>query len=448
MDNVTFPIAKNFNCDVLVLGGGCAGFSAAVCAARHGADVILADINGYLGGTATAGLVGPFMTSYDTEGNVQLIRGFFDEFVRRMEKEGGAIHPSKMGFGNSQTAYRTAGHRNCSAFDSETYKSVAEEICLENNVRLIYHLMFMKTEVEDGNIKAAYFSSKGGIYRIKAKVFIDCSGDGDMAYSSGVPMIFGDENGEVQASSLFFTVRGINKEAMDAHMFSAKNMEEKFYMNEIVSEREAGNFPLYRAKVALYESVNGEWRVNMSQIDNLDSSVPEQVTCAEIEGRKQIKDIMNFLKNNVAGCENITLVQSANNIGVRESRRMVGEYTLTLEDVSESKKFEDSVFCCSNSIDIHKKGRVDYVERKSKEPYFIPYRSLLAKGIDNLLAAGRCISAERAVLGAIRVMPPCFAMGQAAGTAAAIAVSSKKSPKNIDIASLVSTLKADGVYLP
>ena len=445
MNNISLPVTKSFNCDVLVLGGGCAGFSAAVCAARHGAEVILADINGFLGGTATAGLVGPFMTSFDTEGKTQLIRGFFDEFVKRMEGNGGAIHPSKMDFGNSYTAYRTAGHRNCSVFGSEAYKALAEEICIENNIKLMYHMMFIKTDTENSRITAAYFATKDGIYKITAKIFIDCSGDADMAYAAGVPM---QNSTETQSSSLFFTVGGVDKAAMDKHMLEAHSMEEKFYMKEIITEREQGRFPISRAKIALYESTDGSWRVNMSQLDNVDSTKPEEVTSAEIAGRKQIKYIMDFLKNNVAGCERITLIQSAPALGVRESRRIVGEYILTLEDISVGKRFEDSVFCCSNSIDIHKKGGVDYIPTKLKGAYYIPYRSLLAKSIDNLLVAGRCISADRTVMAAIRVMPPCFAMGQAAGTAAALSLNSEACPKNISVAELTDALIADGVYLP
>ena len=281
--------------------------------------------------------------------------------------------------------------------------------------------------------------------KITAKIFIDCSGDADMAYAAGVPM---QNSTETQSSSLFFTVGGVDKAAMDKHMLEAHNMEEKFYMKEIITEREQGRFPISRAKIALYESTDGSWRVNMSQLDNVDSTKPEEVTSAEIAGRKQIKYIMDFLKNNVAGCERITLIQSAPALGVRESRRIVGEYILTLEDISVGKRFEDSVFCCSNSIDIHKKGGVDYIPTKLKGAYYIPYRSLLAKSIDNLLVAGRCISADRTVMAAIRVMPPCFAMGQAAGTAAALSLNSEACPKNISVAELTDALIADGVYLP
>lgn len=442
-----FNIEKEISCDVLVVGGGCAGVAAGVCAARHGADTIIAEQNGYLGGTATAGMVGPFMTSYDAKGETQLIRGFFDEFVRRMEKISGAVHPSRAEYDSAYTAYRTAGHRNLTAFNGEAYKRIAEDMCAESGVRLMYHLFLIGADSDGGRVTTAYFATKSGIYKISAKMFIDCSGDADLAYYSGAQTIYGDGNGEVQAASLFFSVTGVDKEKMDKHMRSSSSMEEKFYMNEILEEREKGNFPPYRAKIMLFEGIGDEWLVNMTQLDDVNAVVPEEATAAEIEGRRQIDYVVSFLKKYAAGCENIRLARSAASLGVRESRRIEGEYTVTKEDAVESVKFEDSVFCCSNSMDIHKKGRVEYVVRKSDEPYFIPYRSLVAKGFENLLAAGRCISADREVMGAIRVMPPCFAMGQAAGTAAAMCAADGIGAGEIDTARLVDELKNDGVYL-
>ena len=442
-----FNIEKEISCDVLVVGGGCAGLAAGICAARHGADIIIAEQNGYLGGTATAGMVGPFMTSYDVKGETQLIRGFFDEFVRRMEKTGGAIHPSKAEYDSAYAAYRAAGHRNLATFDGEAYKRIAEDMCAESGVRLMYHLFLMEADSENGKVTSAYFATKSGIYKINAKVFIDCSGDADLAYYSGAQTVYGNCDGEVQAASMFFSVIGVDKEKMDKHMKNASSIEERFYMKEILKEREKGRFPLYRAKIALYEGLGDEWLVNMSQLDDVNAVIPEEVTAAEIEGRRQIEYIISFLRKYAAGCENIRLVRSAASLGVRESRRIKGEYTVTKEDVIESVKFRDSVFCCSNSMDIHKKGYVEYIVRKSDAPYYIPYRALVAKNFDNLLAAGRCISAEREVMGAIRVMPPCFAMGQAAGTAAALCAVQDISVQELNAEELAEALKTDGVYL-
>ena len=407
--SITLDMAKTLECDVLAVGAGCAGFSAAVAASRVGAKVILCDMNGCIGGMATSGLVGPFMTSYDADGKKQLIVGFFDEFVRKMEKEGGAVHPSKAEWGTSYTAFRTTGHRNLTAFDAECYKRVAEDICREENVKLLYHAMLIKTDVENNKIKCAYFATKSGVYKINAKVFIDCTGDADLAASSGAVTVYGD--GEVQPASTFFAVKGVDKEKMNAHMEKYKDdMRKKYYMDEIERCRKTGEFPCHRAKIMLFEGLYSQWSVNMSQMDDVNACDVEQVTEAEILGRSQVQKIIAFLRKYAAGCENIELIRSADVLGVRESRRIEAEYVVTTKDCADSVHFDDCILVCSNSTDIHKKDCVDYVARNTNEPYEIPYRSLVAKGIDNLLAAGRCAGGERNVLAAIRVMPPCFAV--------------------------------------
>jgi len=450
VESVSLPVTRSLSCDVLVVGGGPSGFAAAVCSARHGAKTILAERNGYLGGMATAGLVGPFMTATTPDGSRQLIKGFFDEFVSEMEARGGAIHPMKAEVG-AYSSYRDGGHRGMTTFDPECFKITAEDICREAGVELLYHLLFVKAETASGKVKSAYFATKDGIWKITAKTYVDCTGDGDLAYSAGVSTVFGDGAGDVQASSLFFRIRGVDNEAMDAHnkaCLDSKDDKYRFYVNQIVQAREAGEFPIWRNKVEVYRGLDDTWIVNMAQNDGVNGLDPKQVTDAEIVGRRQAGINVAFLRKYVKGCENCELARSADQLGVRETRRIVGEYTVTTEDVKNSVKYPDPVFCCANHIDIHRKGYVEYVTRKTEDPYYIPYRALIPKGISNMLVAGRCASTERPVMAAIRVMPPCFAMGQAAGTAAAISALEGKAPKAIDASRLVETLKADGVYLP
>ena len=176
--------------DVLVVGGGCAGLAAAVSAAKHGAKVLLADRNGCLGGTATAGLVGPFMTNYDPRGERPVIRGVYEEVIERMARRQGAIRPAEVLAGTSYTGYRVYGHAHCAPFDAETFKLVAEEMCEEYGVELLYHAMFLDVamnEAED-QITGVIFATKAGLIQVCAKEIIDCSGDADVAYRSGVPM--------------------------------------------------------------------------------------------------------------------------------------------------------------------------------------------------------------------------------------------------------------------
>lgn len=447
---VSLPVVRSYDCDVLVIGGGPSGIASAVCAARGGAKTILAERNGCLGGMATSGLVAPFMSSTTPDGKTLLIRGVFEEFVNDMISEGGAIHPLDAKIG-SWTAYRDRGHHGLTTFDYEVFKRTAEKMCKDSGVDLMYHLLFVKTDVRRGEIRAAYFATKEGIWKITAKNYIDCTGDGDVACSAGAPYVYGSGDGDVQASSLFFTVRGVDKAAMDAHnaaCLAKGDFEGQFYMREILAAREAGEFPMWRQKIALFENLDGSYTVNMAQSDDVNGLDPKQVTEAEIDGRIQCDIAVKFLRKYVKGCENCVLDATADQLGVRETRRIDGEYVVTAEDISNSVRFDDPIFCCANHMDIHTKGRVNYVARNTNDPYFLPYRMLLPKKVSNLLCAGRCASAERPVMAAIRVIPPCFAMGQAAGTAAAMAVKEGVSPKDLDCTKLTEQLVADGVYIP
>lgn len=448
--SVSLPVVRTYECDVLVVGGGVAGISSAISSARHGAKTILAERNGVLGGTATAGLVAPFMSSTTPDGKTLLIKGVFEEFVNNMIAEGCAIHPLDAQIG-SWTAYRDKGHHGLTTFDYESFKRTAEKMCKDAGVDLMYHLLFIKADTRGGRIKAAYFATKEGIWKIKAKTYIDCTGDADLAFQAGAPYIYGDGEGDLQASTLFFTVRGVDKAAMDAHNEECKrndDFEGQFYMREILAAREAGEFPMWRQKIALFENLDGTYTVNMGQSDGVDGLDPKQVTEAEIDGRVQADIIVKFLRKYVKGCENCSLAATAADLGVRETRRIVGEYTVTAEDAKNSVVYPDAVFCCANHMDIHRKGRVEYVARNTNDPYYFPYRALVPRKVDNLLCAGRCASAERPVMAAVRVIPPCFAMGQAAGTAAAMCALEGVAPRNLDTEKLVKVLKEDGVYLP
>lgn len=454
---VNLEIKKRFSCDVLVIGGGIAGFSAAVCAARSGMNVILTERDGCLGGTATVGLVGPFMSSFDPTGSRQVIAGFMDEFICRMERSGGAVHPTKCLGGDGYSAYRTNGHIGVTPFDPECFKLTSETMCEEAGVRLLYHVLFVSCEKDDeSHIRTAYFASKNGIYAIDAKLFIDCTGDADLVTACGAPTVIGDEAGHTQVSSLFFLVDGVDKQKLEAHLaqYPESTHKTQRYFEDVVKKAQlSGKFPCQRSRVSAFEGMNGIWRVNMTQYDGkIDFSAPEDVTKAEIACRQQIDPLMQFLKENVPGFANIRLLQSAQSLGIRESRRIIGEYTLTMEDVAAGRRFEDGICLVGNAVDFHGKNDRSGAYQGAyyvpgQEPTQIPLRCLIPKGMDNLLVAGRCLSADQMAHSAVRVMPPCFAMGQAAGTAAALAVQNGVSPKQLNLAQLREKLLADGVML-
>lgn len=448
MTTQTFEIPILRHKDILVVGGGCAGIAAAVCAARHGASVLLAEKNGCLGGMATAGLVGPFMTSYDPEGNRQVIRGFFEEMVQRMLRWNGAIHPQEIQAGTSYSGYRVYGHAHCGPFNSEDFKLAAEEACMESGVELLYNASFVSCCMNDtgDRITGAVFATKQGLIQINARQIIDCTGDADVAYRSGVPFLYGDENGQTQPASLFFTIRGVDKQKLEQVREKTGDFTSIFFQDLINTELESGRYTVPRNKLAIYENPDGTFRVNMSRVFLKDGCDPFELTTASLESRRQIPEILSLMRRMIPGCENVTLVESASMLGLRETRRIQGDFVLTGEDILSKQIFPDVIFLSGNSIDMHGGSAVTY-RPSTGEPYQIPYRILLPAKVRNLLVAGRCASLDRTALAAIRVMPPVFAMGQAAGTAAALSIADGTDPAKIDVAKLQNLLKEDGAIL-
>ena len=430
-------IKRELKCDVLVIGGGVAGFAAALRAAREGADVILAEENGYLGGTATAGLVAPFMTCYDATGENQIIRGIFDELVKELEAIGGAVSPAECRKCDSFSGYKLRGHLGTTPIDKEKVKLVMERMCLAAGVTLKYHYLFVGADKNDRTMTACTFATKNGFYRICAKEFIDCTGDAAVCYSAGGAVCSSDEEGQLQPVSTFFTIDNVDKEVLDAAVYAAPDEKGRAFMHLIEKVRSEQGFPCGTVKVRLYEQPNGIWAVNMCQIDNpFDVNDPDLITKAEIEGREQAHEIFAFLKEHIPGLQNARMLATSERVGIRESRRIVGEYTLTHEDLLQSRQFEDAVVQLSNSVDVHTSGAVKYNPFQNTTPYTIPYRCLVHKDFDNVWSAGKTVSADRMAHGAVRVMPPAIAMGEAAGLAAAIASAQDLRAKDVPAAAL------------
>ena len=444
---MTFDVPVVRRVDVLVVGGGCAGIAAAVSAARHGAKVLIADANNSLGGMATTGMVGPFMTCYDPKAERQVIKGIFDEMVRRMEKKGGAIAPENVQAGTSLTAWRVKGHDNCTPFSHETFKVVADEMCREAGVEVLFHALFMNVRMNEGGdrITGAVFATKAGLIEIEAEQFIDCTGDGDVAYRSGVPCQYGDEEGNTQPSSLFFIVGNVDKARLEK-ICEEKGPAALWFQADVEREIVEGRYSVPRNKVALYENPDGTFRVNMSRVSMKDGCDPFDVSAATVKARAQVEEIMNLLRRLVPGCENIQLVSTASMLGQRETRRIQGDFILTGDDILAKTKFEDVIFMAGSSMDMHGGRAVNYTPAQG-EAYGVPYRILLPKKVQNLLVAGRACSLDRMALAAIRVMPPVFAMGQAAGTAAAICVADKVAPGKVNEKQLQEKLLSDNVVL-
>lgn len=420
MKSITLNTSKEYTCDVLVCGGGVSGFAAAVSAARNGAKTMLIESGGFLGGTATKGLVGPFMTCYDAKGENQIIKGIFSELVERLLENDGCISHTECPGCDSHSGYRMTGHIGVTPFNHEVLKRVTEQMCLEAGVKLLYHTTVIGCEKEDNKITHVYAADSNDIISVSAKMFIDTTGSAALAAKAGAKTMRGNDDGIVQTASTFFIISGVNKKVLDDYMAIHTDMRERFYMDLIAESQKDGSFPCGTHKLRIFEALNNQWVVNMAQVDEQFNELDGEVlTKVEIDQREQMVKIIDFLRNKIPGLENIELLTSASDIGIRESRRMVGKTVFCLEDIQNARKFDDRIAVCANSIDIHEKHGVNYITHSDKN-YYIPLSCLISENIENLFAAGKCLSADKYAFAAVRVMTPCMAMGQAAGIAASI----------------------------
>jgi len=450
---------KSFKTKVLVIGGGPAGTCAAVASARNGAETMVVESGGCLGGMATQGLVGPFMTCYDATGEQMIIRGLFEEIVDKMVELKGAIHPKDVRPTSPYTAWITAGHDHLTPFTPEAMKYVLDQLAVSAGVKVLYHTSFVEPIMDGDTVKGAVVLMKNGLARIDADIVIDCTGDADVAFRAGVPCTFGNpETGGVQPASLFFYINNVDSKALEAdvkkHLHEFRKVDGVSYraLHWWVEKAEAaGDWHISRKSVNIYKSVkDDEWAVNTTRIAKVDATDSESLTAAEIKGREQVQEVMNFFHKYVPGCENATLKASGSTIGIRESRHIAGKTTLQVQDLIAGVVPEDSIVLCSNSVDIHGSGgsnRTQYMTIEGGRWYGVPFSCLVPQNVNGLLVAGRSLSASSDAAGAVRVMPPVMAMGQAAGTAAALCVAKGCSLDGLDFADLKAALLADKVFL-
>ena len=432
--------------DLIVAGGGPSGITAAVAAARQGMKTLLIERSGSFGGMATNGLVPTLCPYVNSLSEKPLIKGIGFEILERM-RAGNAV-------GDRTDTCKWV------AINAEKLKLIFDEMVLESNCDYLFFTTVSDVIVENGGIKALIIENKSGRTAVEGKMFIDCTGDADVAYLSGVPTVKGDEAGNVQASTLCFLVAGINVEKYI-----------KFY-NDIGGSVGFRKFVrAARRDGRLKEDDQIEFKImgdclhpdsgfvgfNFGHIYNIDATDASQVSKAMMLGRKLAHDFMEFARTEVPGMENTEIVSTGSLLGVRESRRIVGEFVLSEDAYFEGHRHEDDIAVYDYPVDVHdvrknaekdEKNPYGKLSNKDEKPvYGIPFRVLLPRGIDNLLVAGRSISADRPMQGTSRVMPACFAMGEAAGTAAALSVNNDILIKELAPAELRRELLAQGVFL-
>lgn len=415
------------NYDIIVAGGGFAGIGAAVAAARLDKKVLLIDRNGSLGGAASDSLVMPFMP-YGTKIKKDekavyfyLVKGIFEEITNRLIEQ-------------------KAGDRQ--NFNTSRLEAILDEFVTENNVDVLFHADIVGVNKNGRRLNSVSVATVSGVLEIGASCFIDATGDANLAYLSGCGYNLGRENDNLcQPMTLCFRVSGLNFEEMRNHNAEVQAL--------YASEKKKGNIENPREDILFFHTDDPNVvHFNTTRIVKHDPTDPFMLTAAEMTARKQMIELVDFLKANFKFAENAVIVSSASRIGVRESRMVIGEHILTGKELVDLTKFPDAVAAGNYDIDIHNpegSGTSHYFF-PAGEYYTIPLSSLIAKDADNLFIAGRCISCDHEAQASIRIMPICCATGHAAGVAAAVACSSNVPAKSVDTAKVQSLIKSQNGY--
>lgn len=426
--------------EVVVLGGGPAGIAAAAAAGRSGRSTILIERYGFLGGAGTAAGLSSFCGLHaNVHGDIrQVVHGVADDILGRLERMGGLSAP--LGFANKTKSQ---------AYDISAYKIAADDLLQSAGVEMLFHAFAVgAVKRSETEIHALLVETKSGRAAIIGRIFIDCSGDGDLAAWTGVPYVKGDGNGNMLYPSTMFRINGVDPEmAGRAWETLPKLMEE--------AERTQGRRFPRRGAIVRPQKNPIEWRANVTQVKNpngsaLDGTDAEQLSRGEIEGRRQCWEVFEFLRGNAPGFDKSYIVEIAPQIGIRETRRITGEYALTEEDILGCASFDDTVGVNGWPVEAHVAGNVVFRWQQMPESRgfnHLPYRMIVPLAIENLFVAGRCASMTHYGQSSARVSGPCFVMGQAAGTAADLALRTNARPRGLDVGALQRRLESDGAYL-
>jgi len=390
--------------DVLVVGGGSAGLAAATSAARLGADVLLVEKNGYLGGTLAMVTLGSICGLYTVTDSdvVPVVKGFASELIERMDRVGGIKGPMRW----LETASLL--------YDPTSIKLVADEIVTEAGVKVAFHNLAVAVIKDDARVKGVIFEGRDGRWACLATTVIDCTGDANIASLSGTD--FEHDPSVIQAPTTMFRFGGV-----DTARATAMTRDD---LRNHLEKAVASGLPLPRTAGGMFSFREGAMHLNITRVlrgeRSPDPLNTEEVSAAEIDGRQQLKLYLDAFRRFVPGYENAFIADIGSEIGVRESRRIRGDYWLTLDDVLNEARFEDSIACSAWPVEEHGAGRATkWIFLKPGTFYELPFRMLLPVGVDGLLVAGRCSSASHDAHASMRIAAVCMALGEAAGVAAA-----------------------------
>jgi len=436
------PVAR-LDTDVLVVGGGAAGVAAAVTAAEQGLRVLLIERYGFCGGGAVAGLSGTICGLYEASDHPnakpnQLVHGFVDRFIEVMERKNGLTGPVRYG----KTFTRV--------HEPLVWREAADHLLSEAGVQVILHAIVTDVLMDGERIEGVVAYSKQGKLDVRAKLTIDASGDADIVAMADLPYFVGDR-GKVQNPTMIFRLQGVDRDR-----FLGKYGEDSIMgdqTSQLIQKLNAGNeYNLPRAKIFLFPTTRpNELLCNATRIVGADGRelnplFAEDLTEAEIAGRRQVREYERFLKNYVTGCENAFVNDTGVQVGVRQSRQVQGIYVINNDDVVAGRKFQDGIARSPWPIELHS-GEKPRLMWLLNDYYEVPYGCFVPERGDSLLVAGRCLSAQHEAMASARVTAQCFSYGHAIGHAAAIAVKERVAPRGIKGADLRAQLNHDGARL-
>lgn len=436
--------------DVAVIGSGSGGVTAAIGAARQGAKVLLIEKNGYVGGLLVSGL--PFLGFLDAKQR-PAIGGLAKQYVDELVKEGA-----------SYGVRYCPKHLSLVATDPPKAKLVTAKFLMDNGVHIMLHSYLIDATVENGQITSVKCDCAGTRFSVKAKVYIDATGDGVLGAIAGAAFEKGDASVDLQPASVIYTIGGVDKARF--MQWLEKHPEElQPYTLDYLKERPdfvfvtlgalwsklypAGEWPLKNiwAMIMMNRFNDTEVALNGPRMPVTDSTDAGSVTYAEIEGHRQANAFVECLRKYCEGFENAFVSHVNDTIGVRESRRIIGKKMLTEEDVVNSVINDETIALGAYPIDIHSSTDFSSTFRHIEEPYGIPYLATVSASIDNLMMSGRCISADSVAFGSSRVMGTCLAVGEGVGIGAALAAKENIAPSEVDVARIREILKANGAIL-
>lgn len=427
MSTVEYAIRKELpvthEADVVVIGGGPGGLGAAVLAARAGAKVLLVERYSILGGMATMGEVHPFMWNHigpDGTERVSLDSPVYLDWLQKMTAYWPACSP------NARMDHRQAFSYRDHIISKEIASLAAEDLCLEAGVQLLYHHHLADVIMDGETIQALVLFSKSGYTAVKAKMYVDCSGDADLAAKAGCPFEFGGDSGYCQPMTLCFKLCKVDR---------LRKPDGKTITQMYLDAKARGEIDCPREDILTFDWFAPDViHFNTTRVIKHDGTNGVELSDAEIIARRQMRQLLAFFRAKVPGFEHCEIFSMANHIGIRETRRVKGLAYLTREDFIKRNKFADAIARVNYPVDIHNPGGsgTEMIHMDNNDWYEIPYGCIVPQRSKNLLVGGRPISVDHAIHSSMRVMPPACSVGQAAGVAATMAAESGKTPAELD----------------